>query len=324
MNHDVSGGQFMPHGFCFLWQPGVLWLHVIADAVIALAYFCFPLVLIYFVRRRRDVPFKGAFWFFGAFILLCGTTHLLSIWVLWHPNYYFEGVVKAMTAVASIGTLLALIPIVPQALALPSPAQLNEANEKLQEANAKLEKLYLVSQETGRVTLQAVVDNVLDGIITIDEAGRIESFNHACEAIFGYSAGEVMGENVRMLMPEPHRTEHDAYLASHMSTGARRIVGTPGREVLAQRKTGEVFPIDLSVAAFTIDGVRHFSGIVRDITHVRQAEANRERLLARLIESNTELERFAYVASHDMQEPLRMVLNFSQIIAKDYHDVLDE
>ncbi|MGZ6040754.1 MAG: sensor histidine kinase, partial [Asticcacaulis sp.] len=141
----------------------MLWLHVIADAVIALAYFCIPLVLIYFVRRRRDVPFKGAFWFFGAFILLCGTTHVLSIWVLWHPNYYFEGVVKAMTAVASIGTLLALIPIVPQALALPSPAQLNEANEKLQEANAKLEKLYLVSQETGRVTLQAVVDNVLDG-----------------------------------------------------------------------------------------------------------------------------------------------------------------
>jgi len=322
--NGVSDGQFMPHGFCFLWRPDVLWLHVISDAAIALAYFCIPVVLIYFIRKRSDLPFPMVFWLFGAFIMLCGTTHLLSIWVLWHPDYYVEGAVKAMTALASIGTFLALILLVPKALAIPSPAQLNAANAKLQQANDELERLYKATAETSRVTLDAVVNNVLDGIITIDEQGRIESFNKACETIFGYTTAEVMGQNIKMLMPEPYHDEHDGYLSHYRDTGEARIIGTAGREVSARRKTGEVFPVDLSVSSFAVDGVRHFSGIVRDITRAKQAEESRQRLLVRLMESNTELERFAYVASHDMQEPLRMVLNFSQIILKDYHDRLDE
>ena len=322
--NGMTDGQFMPHGFCFLWRPDVLWLHVISDAAIALAYFCIPGVLIYFIRRRTDMPFPAVFWLFGAFILLCGTTHLLSIWVLWHPDYYLEGAVKALTAIASIGTFLALIPLVPKALAIPSQAQLNEANAKLQRANEELERLYKVTEETGRVTLDAVLNNVLDGIITINEQGHIESFNKACETIFGYTTTEVMGRNIKMLMPEPYHGEHDGYLSNYRTTGQAKIIGTAGREVTAQRKTGEVFPIDLSVSAFAIDGVRHFSGIVRDITKAKLAEESRQRLLLRLMESNTELERFAYVASHDMQEPLRMVLNFSQIILKDYSDRLDE
>jgi len=324
MIHNVASGQFMPHGYCFLWRPDVLWLHVLSDAVIALAYFGIPFVLIYFIRKRPDVPFQLVFLLFGAFILLCGATHVISIWVLWHPNYYTEGVLKALTAVASVGTLFMAVKLMPQVLAFPSPAQLHEANAKLTEANAKLEKLYAESQERGRVTLSAVVDNVLDGIITINEQGEIESFNRACETIFGYEAHEVMGHNIKMLMPEPYHGEHDGYLSNYMKTGNANIIGTAGREVSARRKDGSVFPIDLSVSAFTVDRVRHFSGIVRDITKAKQADDARHKLLTRLTESNTELERFAYVASHDMQEPLRMVLNFSQIIAKDYEAVLDE
>lgn len=174
------------------------------------------------------------------------------------------------------------------------------------------------------MTLGAVVDNVIDGIITINEKGEVESFNRACETIFGYEAEEVMGRNIKMLMPEPYHGEHDGYLANYVQTGEAHIIGTSGREVSARRKDGSVFPMDLSVSAFTVDGVRHFSGIIRDISKIKQAEEARQRLLTRLTESNTELERFAYVASHDMQEPLRMVLNFSQIIANDYAAALDE
>jgi PAS domain S-box-containing protein len=323
MTHD-SGGSFMPHGFCFLWRPDVLWLHVISDGLIALAYFCIPVALVYFVRTRRDVPFQMVFLLFGAFILLCGTTHILSIWVLWHPNYYFEGVVKAMTAVASIGTMIMTVRLMPQALAIPSPNQMDEANAQLREANAKLEKLYADSEERSRVTLAAIVDNAVDAIITIDEAGTIESANRACERLFGYGAAEIIGQNIRMLMPEPYQSAHDGYLDRYGQTGDARIIGTSGREVEGRRKDGSVFPIDLSVSAFTVDGKRHFTGIVRDITIAKQEHEARQRLLARLTESNTELERFAYVASHDMQEPLRMVLNFSQIIAADYNEVLDD
>lgn len=323
--HDMAQHtSFMPHGYCFLWQPDILLLHVISDALIALAYFGIPIALIYFVRRRPDLPFPLVFLLFGAFILLCGTTHIVSIWTLWNPSYYTSGVIKALTAIASVGTLIMTIRLLPKMLAIPGPDQLRETNAQLQAANAKLEKLYAESQERGRVRLQAIVDNVLDGIITINERGQVESYNRACETIFGYSAEEVIGQNVKMLMPEPYHSGHDGYLAHYMNTGEARIIGTAGREAQGRRKDGSVFPLDLSVSAFTVDGVRHFCGIVRDITKAKQAEEARGRLLARLTESNTELERFAYVASHDMQEPLRMVLNFSQIIAKDYEDSLDE
>ena len=329
--HDMTANDFMPHGYCFLWRPDVLWLHVLSDFFILLAYLGIPLVLLWFIRGRKDMPFQLVFVLFGAFILLCGTTHALSIWVLWHPDYYFEGVIKAMTAVVSIATLAMMIRMLPQALRLPSPAQLAAANDELartnaqlEEANAKLAELYVRTEERGRIELGAVVDHVLDGIITIDEGGCIESFNAACVSIFGYRPDEVLGQNIKMLMPEPYHGEHDGYLHNYVATGRGTIIGTPGREAVARRKDGTVFPIEVSVSAFTLDGVRHFSGILRDITRTKQAEENRQRLLDRLTESNTELERFAYVASHDMQEPLRMVLNFSQIVATDYADRLDD
>ncbi len=307
MDHEMSSNGFMPHGYCFLWQPGVLWLHVLSDLGIVLAYLGIPLALIYFVRKRRDLPFQRVFVLFGAFILLCGCTHLLSIWVLWHPNYIFEGWVKAATAVTSIATLIMIIRLMPQALAFPSPAQ-------LEEANAKLEALYRQSEENSR----AVIDNVLDGIITIDEHDRIRSFNAACEDIFGYQASEAIGQPISLLMPDPTYTEHARYVSEYLPVDAG------AREVQARRKDGTAFSADLSVSAFEVDGKPHYTGIIRDITRAKQAEAARQALLRRLTDSNTELERFAYVASHDMQEPLRMVLNFSQIITKDYADKLDD
>ncbi len=117
---DTSG--LLPHGYCFLWQPGLLWLHVVSDAVIALAYFCIPPALFWLMlRRRRDAPFNWVVGMFSAFIMLCGTTHILSIVVLWHPIYLLEGYVKAATALVSIATALSLIPVLPSLLRLPSP-----------------------------------------------------------------------------------------------------------------------------------------------------------------------------------------------------------
>src|SRR5579871_5872744 len=86
--------DFMPHGHCYLWQTDIVWLHVISDAIIVVAYYSIPLLLIYFVRKRKDIPFHWLFLMFGAFIFACGTTHLLSIWTIWVPAYRFEGLVK--------------------------------------------------------------------------------------------------------------------------------------------------------------------------------------------------------------------------------------
>ncbi|HMD96803.1 MAG TPA: PAS domain S-box protein [Terriglobia bacterium] len=110
----------MPHGFCYLWNPKLIWLHVVSDGLIFAAYQSIPFTLIYFARRRRDLPYRWMFWCFGAFIVSCGLTHGMEIWTLWHADYWLSGAVKAVTAVASVLTAILLVKLVPQALALPS------------------------------------------------------------------------------------------------------------------------------------------------------------------------------------------------------------
>jgi serine phosphatase RsbU (regulator of sigma subunit)/anti-sigma regulatory factor (Ser/Thr protein kinase) len=124
--------QFMPHGMCFLWRPDVLALHVTADALIALAYFSIPFMIVRFIRLRKDVPFSGAFWMFSIFIVSCGLTHIMAIVVIWDPLYWLEGGIKSVTAIASVATAIMLVPILPRALSLRSPADLERVNEQLQ------------------------------------------------------------------------------------------------------------------------------------------------------------------------------------------------
>ena len=125
-NADLS-----PHGFCLLWRPELIWLHVTSDTLIALSYYSIPLALSYIIIRRRDIVFGWMFWLFATFILACGTTHIFEILTLWYPVYGIEGAVKFLTAIASIITAAILWPLVPRALALPSPAMLRQANEEL-------------------------------------------------------------------------------------------------------------------------------------------------------------------------------------------------
>lgn len=121
-----------------------------------------------------------------------------------------------------------------------------------------------------QLRIESVVNNVVDGIITIDESGVVESINPAGEKLFGYQAAEVIGQNVRMLMPEPFHTEHDQYIANYRQTGEAKIIGI-GREVVGRRKDGSTFPMDLAVSEFDIGSRQYFTGIVRDITERKKA-----------------------------------------------------
>ena len=142
----LFSSDFMPHGYCYLWRPDIVWLHAVSDGLITFSYYLIPVLLIYFVRKRKDLPFHWVFVLFGVFIFACGTTHLMEIWTLWHGTYRLSGVIKALTAGASLVTLAALFPIIPKALALPSPEALRveianrkRAEQAVQEANAALE-----------------------------------------------------------------------------------------------------------------------------------------------------------------------------------------
>jgi signal transduction histidine kinase len=137
---NILDSDFMAHGYCYLWRPEIVWLHVASDALITLAYYSIPITLIYFVRKRRDLPFHWMFLMFGAFILGCGTTHAMEVWTIWHGTYRLAGIIKLVTAGMSISTAIALVPLMPKALALPSPARLETANQELKQEIANRQR----------------------------------------------------------------------------------------------------------------------------------------------------------------------------------------
>ena len=124
--------DFMPHGHCYFWRADLITLHVVSDGMIALSYYSIPLIIAYLVRRRSDLPFRSLFWLFGAFIVACGTTHLMEVYTVWQPAYWLSGWIKAATAVISLMSAVALVRVVPAALRLPSPDALRKLNEDLE------------------------------------------------------------------------------------------------------------------------------------------------------------------------------------------------
>jgi signal transduction histidine kinase/CheY-like chemotaxis protein len=135
-----ADNEYMPHGHCYLWYPEILWLHVIADATIALSYFSIPIALCYFAIKRNDIPFRRVFGLFATFIILCGITHLAGMWVIWNPDYGPQGIIKAITAIVSFFTAIAVWRMLPKALTLPSPNDLIYANEELHKTNLRIEQ----------------------------------------------------------------------------------------------------------------------------------------------------------------------------------------
>lgn len=140
--------------------------------------------------------------------------------------------------------------------------------------------------------IQAILDNVIDGIITIDELGSVASLNKAAERIFGYPAGEVLGQNVKMLMPEPYHSQHDGYLANYRASRMARIIGI-GREVVGRRKDGGTFPMDLAVSEISHGGQRMFVGLVRDITERKRVDRMKS--------------EFVSTVSHELRTPLTSI-----------------
>lgn len=171
--------------------------------------------------------------------------------------------------------------------------------------------------------LLTVMNTVLDGLITIDHKGTVQSFNRSAERIFGYNLIEVIGQNVKMLMPEPYRGGHDGYLSHYMDTGERKVIGI-GREVVGQRKDGTTFPMELGINEMHIGIERMFVGTVRDITERKESEAAIQEYVEKLKRSNQELDDFAHIASHDLKEPIRGLTNNAMFIMEDHIDKLEE
>jgi PAS domain-containing protein len=196
---DWFSGNFMAHGYCFLWKPELVWLHAGSDFLIALAYYSIPLLLIYLVRQRRDLPFQGIFFLFSSFILSCGTTHLLEIWTLWHPDYWLSGLMKALTAIVSLYTASELVSLVPKALALPSQAQLEAANLALEHEIAE-HKQTVEALEKSQQRLSLLVQQTPLAVIEWTLDARVSDWNPAAQTLFGYEKSKAVGHHAAELM----------------------------------------------------------------------------------------------------------------------------
>lgn len=194
-----------PHGFCLAWEPGLLWLHVFSDALTGLAYYSIPVVLIVLTWKRRDLGFGWVAALFAAFILACGSTHLLAVWTLWNPDYYVQGVVKAMTAAVSMATAVVLWPLLPRALATPTPEQMALVNGALQK---EIEEKEVVASQLrdSEQRYASFFENVGEALFTfiVDSEGRfrVEMLNRkAAEGLAVEQAG-LRGRSLREIFPD--------------------------------------------------------------------------------------------------------------------------
>jgi PAS domain S-box-containing protein len=287
---QLFSSDFMPHGFCYLWDPRIVWLHVISDGLIALSYYCIPIILIYFIFKHRDRPFNRVFWMFGAFILACGTTHVMEIWNVWHGSYVLAGVVKAITAVVSVVTVAMLLPLIPKVISLPERLHLQEANLELEHEIAERKRAEQALKESLAARESAVKELAeqkfaLDqhAIVAVtDLQGTITYVNDRFSAINLYSREEAIGRNYRIVNSGYHPKEF--FQKMYDTLGKGRVWHG---EIRNRAKDGSIFWVAATTVPLLDSGgkPRQYITIRTDITARKRLEEVREHLAA-VVESS--------------------------------------
>ena len=166
--------DLIPHGYCLSWSPVLLWLNVISDLLMTLSFYSIPLMLVYFIRQRKDVPYSWLVAMFAGFIVACGTMHLLAAITIWIPLYWLDGLLKGFTAIISVATAVLMRRVIPGALSLPSAAQLQAEIQQRKTAEEALRAANVALQENVERT-QMLLDSALDGMISMDQNGNDNS-----------------------------------------------------------------------------------------------------------------------------------------------------
>ena len=307
-----------PRWHCGKWSDFHGWLYIISDIMVWSAYFAIPLIIIRYISKKHDARFVRLYFLFAAFILACGATHFFDAVTFWFPVYRINALVRAITGIISWTTVFYLMRVLPMAFTLRTSAELEAEVEQRKKAEEKFRNL---------------LESAPDSMVIVNEQGAIQLVNAQTVKMFGYTRYEMMGEPVSMLMPL--QPDDFRQLQNENFQNVNQNILKEGGELFGIRKDGQHFPVEIRLSPLQTEEGLLVSAAIRDISEKKQLEktirdANTtlekkvQQRTAELERKNKELEQFAYVASHDLQEPLQTTSGFVQLLRKQYHGRLDE
>jgi len=283
------------------------------------AYFAIPVIIIRYITRKQHARFLKIYFLFAAFILACGATHFLDALAFWLPVYRLNALIRFATGVLSWVTVFHLIRIIPVAFSLRSQGDLEKEIEQRKKAEEKFRNL---------------LESAPDAIVIVNDTGIIELINAQTEKMFGYARSEIIGNKIELLMPVRYEHAHQVHRTEFFKNPKLRQMGE-GLELFGRRKNNEEFPVEISLSPLETEDGLLISAAIRDISEKKHLEKqikdiniNLEKKVqirtAELEGKNKELEQFAYVASHDLQEPLRTISSFVELLKQQYESKIDE
>lgn len=303
---------------CGTWSDFHGWLFIISDLLVWSAYFAIPLIIMRYISKRHDARFFRLYFLFAGFILACGATHLFDAVTFWYPYYRINALLRFITGVLSWFTVFYLIRLLPVAFSLRSSKQLEAEVEQRKRAEGKFRNL-----------LEAAPDSM----VIMDDKGIIQLVNAQTEKMFGYSRDLMIGSNWEMLMLSRFEKIFEICRIDAANTDKPGPL-VEGLECFGKRVNGAEFPIEINLSPMQSEDGFLLTAAIRDVSEKKRLEReirdvnsslerNVKQRTAELEVKNRDLEQFAYVASHDLQEPLRTTTGFVDLLRKRYYGKLD-